>query len=70
MGETIRVDIIDKKVLNVLKDLEELKLIRLRQDREIPLALTDWATKYKKAMTQQPLRETDQQLGSLRSAWE
>jgi len=70
MGKTIRVDIIDKKVLNVLKDLEGLKLIRLREDKGVPLALTDWATKYKQAMNQQPLRETNKQLSSLRSAWE
>lgn len=70
MRETIRVDIIDKKVLNVLKDLEGLKLIRLHQDKEIPLALTDWATKYKKSMPQQSLREIDAQLSHLRSTWE
>ncbi len=75
MGETIlvdiiNVDIINKKALTVLQDLEVLQLIRLRKDRQTPLMSTDWATKYKKAMPQQSLREIDEQLRNLRSAWE
>ena len=70
MEGTIRVDIINKKAMNILKDLEGLQLIRLRQDRETPLTPNDWATKYKRAMSQQPLSEIDEQLTHLRSAWQ
>lgn len=67
---TITIDIINDKVLNLLRDLELLKLIRLRRDEpgEKPAAM-DW-TKYKGAMSKQPLKEIDQQLNELRSEWE
>ena len=67
---TIIIDIINDKVLNLLQDLELLKLIRLRRDKpgEEPAAM-DW-TKYKGAMSKQPLNEIDQQLSELRSEWE
>lgn len=67
---TITIDIINEKALNLLRDLELLKLIRLRKDRpgEKPAAM-DW-TKYKGAMSKQPLDEIDQQLNELRSEWE
>ncbi len=70
MGDTVWVDIINKKALNVLKDLEGLQLIRLREDKDMPQASTDWAVKYKKAMSQQSLSEIDEQLTHLRRAWE
>lgn len=67
---TITIDIINDKALNLLRDLEGLKLIRLRRDipGQKPDAL-DW-TKYKGAMSKQPLGEIDQQLSDLRSEWE
>lgn len=67
---TITVDIINEKALNLLRDMELLKLIRVRKDRpgEKPPAM-DW-TKYKGAMSKQPLNEIDQQLNELRSEWE
>lgn len=67
---TVTIDIINDKVLNLLQDLELLKLIRLRRDKpgEEPAAM-DW-TKYKGAMSKQPLNEIDQQLSELRSEWE
>ncbi|NJK84442.1 MAG: hypothetical protein HC912_12305 [Saprospiraceae bacterium] len=67
---TITIDVINEKVLNLLQDLELLKLIRLRKDSlgEKPTAM-DW-TKYKGAMSKQPLSEIDQQLNELRSEWE
>lgn len=67
---TITIDIINEKALNLLRELELLKLIRLRKDRpgEEPAAM-DW-TKYKGAMSKQPLSEIDQQLNELRSEWD
>ena len=67
---TITIDIINDKVINLLKDLELLKLIRLRRDKpNDELVAHDW-TKYKGAMSRQPLNEIDQQLNQLRSEWE
>ena len=70
MGETILVDIINEKALNVLEGLEILQLIRLRKGKEVPSMEAYWAAKYKKAMSQQPLHEIDEQINKLRSAWE
>ena len=70
MEETILVDIINKKALNVLKDLEGLQLIRLRKSKEVSRIATEWVAKYKKAMTQQSLHDTNEQLNKLRSVWE
>lgn len=67
---TITIDIINDKVINLLQDLEQLKLIRLRKDKPNEgMVAHDW-TKYKGAMSRQPLNEIDQQLNELRSEWE
>jgi len=67
---TITIDIINDKVLNLLRELELLELIRLRGN-EPPQKpeVTDWA-KYKGAMSKQPLNEINQQLNDLRNEWE
>lgn len=65
---TITIDIINDKALNLLKELEQLKLIRLRKKEETS-DVVDW-TKYKGAMSKQPLDEVDHQLNELRSEWE
>lgn len=67
---TITIDIINEKVLNLLRDLELLKLIRLRN--EVPgehPGRVDW-TKYKGVLSKQPIGEIDQQLEELRNEWE
>ncbi|MEX2569223.1 MAG: hypothetical protein WD431_24980 [Cyclobacteriaceae bacterium] len=67
---TITIDIINEKALNLLRDLELLKLIRLRKEKPGEITDTiDWS-KYKGAMSKQPLNEIDQQLNELRSEWE
>ncbi|GAB4245634.1 MAG: hypothetical protein Kow0027_06140 [Saprospiraceae bacterium] len=66
---TITIDIINEKVLNLLRDLEQLKLIRLRKEKpEDRPSTKDW-TKYKGAMSKQPKREIDHQLNELRNEW-
>lgn len=67
---TITIDIINEKALNLLRNLELLKLIRLRRSpsEEKPSAM-NW-TKYKGALSKQPINEVDQQLNELRSEWE
>ena len=66
---TVIIDIINEKVINLLRDLELLKLIRLRKDQSEQIAKIDWLH-YKGAMTKQPLDSVDQQLNELRSEWE
>ncbi len=65
---TITIDIINEKALLLLKNLEMLKLIRLRKDKteENPTTILN----YKGAMSKQPLDAVDQQLNQLREEWE
>lgn len=69
MEEAMHMDIINKDVLDVLKSLEVQQRIRLRKDTGMPITSTNWAAKYKGAMSHRPLRETNGQLSSLRNAW-
>lgn len=66
---TVTIDIINEKALNLLKDLELLKLIRLRADESEAKAGTNWLN-FKGTMTKQPLNDIDQQLDELRNEWE
>lgn len=67
--QTITIDIINNKALRLLQDLELLQLIRMRREKD-PTTTTDWADKYKGAMTKQPLTDIDSQLNELRNGWE
>lgn len=67
---TITVDIINEKALNLLRDMESLELIRLRNSKpEEHGEPVNW-TKYKGAMSKQLLSEIDQQLDELRGEWD
>ena len=66
---TITIDIINEKALNLLKDLELLKLIRLRKEKPEKKTKTDWLN-YKGAMTKQSLEKVNRQLKELRNEWE
>jgi prophage DNA circulation protein len=68
--QTITIDIINKKVISLLQDLELLQLIRLRKEKTSASAPTNWAVKYKGAMTKQSLTNIDNQLNELRNGWE
>lgn len=65
--QTIRVDIINDKALSLLKDLELLDLIRL-YDEEISSPI-DYS-KYKGAMSKEPVSRINNQLQNLRDGWE
>jgi hypothetical protein len=68
---TVTVEILNEKALNLLLDLELLKLIRLRKEKEdTSVNGVNFVAKYKGAMSQQPINEIDQQLKDLRSEWE
>lgn len=69
--QTVTIDIINKKALRLLKDLELLQLIYVRkEEKQTPGKTLDWVTKYKGAMTKQPLTDIDDQLNKLRNEWE
>jgi hypothetical protein len=68
--QTLTIDIINEKAIRLLQDLELLQLIRVRKEQPLLFAKVDWATKYKGAMTKQPLTDVDNQLNELRNEWE
>lgn len=70
--KTVTIEILNKKALNLLKDLEKLHLIRLQKIKPGEGELNEknrWA-RYKGAMSKQPLSQIDQQLRELRNEWE
>lgn len=70
MMHTLTIDIINDKAVKLIRDMELLKLIRVRKDKVQQSEVINWAAKYKGAMQKQPLNEVDNQLNDLRSAWE
>jgi hypothetical protein len=68
--KTVTIDILNDKAFNLLKDLELLKLIRLRKEKEAPNTPHNLISKYKGAMSKQPIQDIDQQLNDLRSEWD
>lgn len=68
--QTVTIDIINKKALKLLQDLELLQLIRLRKETPLQKKSVINITKYKGAMTKQNLKEVDYQLNQLRNGWE
>ena len=68
--QTLTIDIINEKTIRLLQDLELLLLIRVRKEQQPLVAKIDWATKYKGAMTKQPLTDVDNQLNELRNGRE
>jgi hypothetical protein len=68
--QTITIDILNSKAIKLLQDLELLQLIHMRREKTPPTTGTNWAAKYKGAMTKQPLSDIDKQLNELRNEWE
>jgi hypothetical protein len=68
--QTLTIDIINDKAINLLNDLEMLQLIRVRKQASDKVTTTDWPTRYKGAMEKQPLDKIDEQLTNLRNSWE
>ena len=64
--QTYTVDIINERAIMLLKDLESLKLIRVRKQVDENMTKDRWFSKYKGAMMKQPLSEIDKQLNELR----
>ena len=68
--KTLTIDIINEKAVKLIKDMELLKLIRVRKDKSQQEGTINWAAKYKGSMQKQPLNEVDDQLNDLRGSWE
>jgi rRNA processing protein Krr1/Pno1 len=68
MIQTVTIDIINDKAMKLLQDLELLQLIRLRKEKTT--SSSNWAERYKGAMSKQPLNDIDNQLNELRNGWE
>jgi len=62
---TVTLDILDDKALNLLKDLELLKVIRLHNSKEDNLSVNS-IKKYKGLMSKQSFNDIDKQLNDLR----
>jgi hypothetical protein len=68
--QTVTIDILNRKVVRLLQDLELMQLIRLRKDKLKTTNFNIEISKYKGAMTKQPLSEIDKQLSELRNEWD
>lgn len=64
--QTITLNIINNKALKLLQDLESLDLIKLHKEKSNS---NRW-TKYKGAMSKQPILEIENQLNQLRNEWQ
>ena len=69
--QTITVDIINTKAMQLLHDLELLNLIKVRKDNGLnDLQKPKWDVTFKGAMTKLPIKELDNQLKAIRKEWE
>lgn len=66
---TIKIDIINKKALKLLREMELLKLIRVRKEESKSLEDIDWLS-YKGKMSKQSISDIDKQLNDLRNEWD
>jgi hypothetical protein len=67
--QTLTIDIINSKAVGLLHELELLQLIRVRKEKTEPASIK-WNTKFKGAMSKQPISEVESQLNELRDGWE
>lgn len=68
--QTVTIDIMNEKALSLLKNLEGLKLIRIRKSSVEGKDSINSIAKYKGAMQKQSLKDVDNQLKELRGSWE
>ncbi len=68
--QTLTIDILNEKAVKLLKDLENLKLIRVRKKATPAKKTANLVEKYNGAMKKEPLNDIDSQLKELRNAWQ
>jgi len=68
---TLTIEVLNEHALNLLKELEALKIIRIQEEKKVVKSNTEnLITKYKGAMTTQSIAEIDKQLYDLRKEWD
>ena len=67
MYNSVTVEIINEGAMNLLRDMEQLRLIRVNGSSPAPKI--DWNA-YNGAMTKQSIAFVEEQLVELRNAWE
>jgi hypothetical protein len=67
--KTVTVDILDDKAINLLKDLEGLKVIKLHEEDGRNQVVKS-VKGLKGQMTRQSIEEIDKQLNDLRNEWD
>ncbi|MCE7069801.1 MULTISPECIES: hypothetical protein [Dyadobacter] len=67
MRQTITVDIINEKALNLLMDMERLELISLRKEERNAPADRLQIAQYKGGMSKQSIQDVDTHLDELRA---
>ena len=73
MKKTVIIDVLNEKVLKLLQDLELLSLIHVHAgpvDPTIESKYLNPVSKFKGAMTKQPMSEIESQINQLRSEWD
>jgi hypothetical protein len=71
MARTYHVELLNEGVLNLLRDMELMKLIKLTaQSTERKIPGKRLVSKYKGALSSKSLEDTDSQLRELRDGWE
>jgi hypothetical protein len=69
--QTITIDIINTNAMQLLHDLELLKLIKVRKENGLKDSQrTKWDNTFKGAMSKQPINELNKQLAEIRNEWE
>lgn len=68
---TLTIEVLNKKALKLLKDLEQLDIIRVRNNKSLDHATPNHhITAYKGSMKAQTMGEINQQLENLRNEWQ
>lgn len=69
MENTLLIQLTNQKAAGIIRELEELKLIKVLK-KNIKPSKVKLSQKYKGAMQKQPLDIVNDQLNELRSSWE
>jgi hypothetical protein len=66
---SVTIDILNDKVIKLLKELESLNLIKVRSSKKAGSRNDEWINKYKGSISKQPTDDIDKQLNEIRDEW-
>ncbi len=66
---TITIELVNEKAIQLIKELESLKLIRVTEELVDEENKRNWQ-RYKGAMSKEDIKSVEKQLSKLRSAWD